>query len=204
MGDAVEADSPTQSAPTQSAGTVEPETQSVYAWGMDDDDDLSPPRLTPRRITMAAVGASLAAVAVAGVLAWQQLRADEPAALEAMTPATTSAPSPVLPPPVTVTTVMVQPPPPVTVTQQAPPPSRESVDERFLANMRADGWTVSDPQLATSRAHQSCGMLQDGYNTGEVVQFLLSTTGGGPYDEDAIRQASNFVTTAMATYPNCP
>jgi hypothetical protein len=105
--------------PTELAA-AELETQSVQAWGLaDEDDDVYPPasRFTSGRITAAAVTASLAVVAVAGLVAWQHLRQDEsvptaatasmvPATVPVTPPATPIAAPPPAPPAVTVTTVI--------------------------------------------------------------------------------------------------
>ena len=44
---------------TEMAGIAEAETEAAYAWALDDGDDLPTQRLTSRRITTLALGASL-------------------------------------------------------------------------------------------------------------------------------------------------
>lgn len=61
--------------PTELAGIAEAQTRSVHAWALDDDEDeLEYPsrRLTPRRITTAAVVVSLALAVIAGTLAYHR------------------------------------------------------------------------------------------------------------------------------------
>lgn len=61
--------------PTMSARTAEAETQSVYAWGLADvEGDVPTQRLTPRRITTAAVAASLIVVASAAAVTLYAIR----------------------------------------------------------------------------------------------------------------------------------
>ena len=95
-------------------GSLETETGSIYAWGLDDDGVDEPPtqRLTSRRITALGVAASLIVIAVAGVVAFVVIRQhSQPKAPSAPVVATVAAP----PPTVTMTL-----PPPVTVTAAAP------------------------------------------------------------------------------------
>lgn len=214
MGEAVDPDEP-----TRSAGVVEAETQSVYAWGLaDEPDEPESHRLTPGRITTAAVAASLTLLTIAGALAWQHLRVEEaPAATTAttsMVPATMTTVSPVAapppaPPPVTITTVVVQ-APPTTAQTQAPvantggisPQLMAVYDRQFVANMQphmqAVGSSVEDADLMAFRAHQTCAKLQQGYTDGALTQQLMTEFGLVP------SLANAFVRTAMATYPDCP
>lgn len=103
--------------PTELAGAAEAETQSAYAWALDEAEDYPTQRITPRRITSVAIAASLVAIAGAGVIAYVHLRgrpAPAPVAAPTTTTTTTTpvaAPQPSQPP-VTVTTVVIQPPPP--------------------------------------------------------------------------------------------
>mgnify|MGYP003606190230 CR=1 FL=1 len=61
-------DTPAGDAP-ELAGTATADTESVYAWALDEEGDTEelPRRLTPRRITALAVGASLARAAAVAV-----------------------------------------------------------------------------------------------------------------------------------------
>ncbi|OCB41807.1 hypothetical protein A5721_30280 [Mycobacterium vulneris] len=89
--------------PTELAGAAEAETGSIYAWGLDYDDESPTRRLTPRRITALGVGASLVVVAVAAVVGLVALR--QPDSTPTPSAAETVAPAPPLPSssPVTVT-----------------------------------------------------------------------------------------------------
>src|SRR4051794_30050465 len=71
--------------PTRSAGVVEPETQSLRAWGLDesdrddaDHDDVATQRFTPRRIVAGAVAASLVVVGLAAVIVYRSLNESDP------------------------------------------------------------------------------------------------------------------------------
>ena len=80
---------------TELAGVAESQTESVQAWALDNGSDApAAQRLTPGRITAAAVVASVVVTGVATVIALQHLRGDE-SALTAPTPtATVVAPPP--------------------------------------------------------------------------------------------------------------
>lgn len=90
--------------PTELAGAAEAETQSAYAWSLDDPvEDYPTQRLTPRRITVAATVVSLAVITGAAAVAVMHLRKNDPAPAPAAAPATSTA--------VTVTTVVAVPAP---------------------------------------------------------------------------------------------
>ncbi|SCX06093.1 hypothetical protein [Mycolicibacterium fluoranthenivorans] len=87
------ADEPDPAAPTELAGAAVAETRSAYAWGLADaetevlDDER---RLSPGRITAAAVAASVVLIGAAAAVAWMQLRGDQQSR-QAGDPAPTSA-----------------------------------------------------------------------------------------------------------------
>lgn len=212
MGEAVDPDEP-----TQSAGVLEAETQSVYAWGLaDEPDEPEPHRLTPGRITTAAVAASLTLLAIAGALAWQHLRGEETSAATpattSMVPATMTSEAPPSrpplpsPPPVTVTTVIVQAPPvQVPPDEQVPPiPGGLSpaaivpYDRQFIANLQAKHWLITDTSELARDAHVICALLQQGLSRGRANATYAEASGRGMVDAD------QFTVTAMQTYPGCP
>jgi hypothetical protein len=60
--------------PTEVAGAAKADTEAVYAWALDDGEELPTQRWTPRRITVLGVIASLVATAVAAAVAFVMLR----------------------------------------------------------------------------------------------------------------------------------
>lgn len=204
-------DSPADAATELGASITD--TEAVTAWALDEGEEWEPPRrLTPWRITAGAVAASLVLIAVAGALAWQHFRGEE---TSAATPATTSLvpatmtsqapPSrPPIPPPVTITTVVVQ-APPTKVPEVAPPPPpvpvwNQALDNLLVDRLRSQGFTVWDPTALTGQAHNICMMLARGASSPQGVVNELSAPGSPTHANDA----RTFVTTIMATYPNCP
>ena len=71
-------------------------------------------------------------------------------------------------------------------------------DQRFIANMIAHGWYVTDPATFAMNAHRVCAMFEAGA-TPEYVNSRLVADTGMAYS-DALIDTS----TAMLTYPNCP
>lgn len=180
-------------------------------------------RLTPRLITGAAVTVSLVAIAAAAVVSWQHLRIGDELAPTAVTssmvpatvPVTPTAtpvavtPPPPPPPPVTITTVIKQVPAPTGgwVTPTAPtqvadpgiPPEVVAMyDQRLIANLEADNWSIWDPAAIAKSAHQVCAALQNGDSPALVRQHLVE---GGPITDT---EAASFTANVMRTYPDCP
>lgn len=206
---------------TELAGVAELQTEASYAWALDYDDyDERARRFTPRRITEAALAASLVLIAAAGGVALLSIRGvwhidlDEPAVAAPTVSATVSATA--LPPSTTpaarppVAGPWITPTKPVTVTVQAPPKTVDApppagitveqvaaYDQQFVANLRARGWNVWDSLAITQQAHQVCAALERGVSPQVVGQQLVGPT-TPPGD------AAQFVTTAMLTYPACP
>lgn len=196
--------------PTELAGAAEAETQSKYAWSLDDGviEDYPTRRLTPRRITVAAVVVSLAVVAGAAAVVVMHLRRDDPAPTPAAAPTSTT--------PAAVTTIIVAPPPPppppATVTVQAAPttvtqdPSPEPYtpdwyaiyDRRLYNSLTARGISITDPALMAQDAHLMCARLIDGQSVAGVTQDYAAASRGN------YAVATVFVSTVMATYPKCP
>lgn len=202
--------------PTELAAT-ETETASVHAWGLDDDDDEPTSRLTPGRITGAAVATSLLALAAVGLMAWQ-LRTDTvtpeavsstmvPATMTTAVPIAVTPQSPPPPPLVTITTVIKQVPAPTTGWVPAPtqstnvgiPPDVVAMyDQRLVANLQADNWNIWDPAAIAKSAHQVCAALQRGDEPWQVRQQLVAA---GPLTDV---EAASFTSNVMRTYPDCP
>lgn len=200
----------------------ETETSSVRAWGLDEidyDDDPPPTRITAGRITGVAVAASLAAIAAAGVLAWQHLRTEDApvsvAATGTMVPATMiAAPVVVAPPapppvpaPVTITTVVkqVQPTggwapstPPQATNMPIPAEVVAIYDQRLIENLQAENWSIWDPAAIARSAHQVCAALRRGDSLSLIRQQMVEA---GPVNET---EAVSFTSNVMRTYPACP
>lgn len=121
MGEATDDDAQTGEAPTELGATIN-ETEAHTAWSLDDGEEWPPQRrLTPGRITLLAVAASVALVAVAVVVAFVYLRHREKPAPSVATPTSTTPTSTALatsPPPVATTQ-----PPALPPTPSQPPPS---------------------------------------------------------------------------------
>ena len=135
--------------PTELAGIASADTESVYAWALDEDDEAEtlPRRLTPRRITALAVTGSLLAVVAAAVIAMTTLREHEELAGPAAAPEqTTQVASPA-------------PSAPSASRATAPPPP----EDPFIAELRRYGVPVSqsDPQWTINLAHALCDTAQD-------------------------------------------
>lgn len=190
---------PTELAPSENV------TESVYAWGLADDDEAPTTRLTAGRITGAAVAVSVAAIAAAGLLAWQHLRtADEPVSAPTMVQATLTTPTakpeppppPPLPPPVVITTVIKQ-ADPSTVTVPAPTWTAAH-DRQFVATLQAYGWTIWDPMASSGQARDVCTVLRQGGTPKAIIDEL-----SGPGSPTTRTEAEVFVQTAQETYPGC-
>jgi uncharacterized protein DUF732 len=165
-----------------------------------DYDDYEPTRrLTPRRVTDAAWGVVEPVPTPAA-----------PAPVPVVTPTTSAAP--------TATVVHMQPGPwitltkPVTVTVPAPPPKTVVAppptgitpdqvavyDPRFVNQMAAAGSTTTSAEQMAHKAHEVCGLFQQGYSPQFVNQKLVDENGISPDG------ALLFTSTAMLTYPSCP
>lgn len=143
--------------PTELAGTATADTESVYAWALDEDGDADDPprRLTPRHITTLAVGASLAAIAVAAAVAVATLR---PGADRAATPPMpTSAALPPRPAPTTTAT------PQPRLPKRTPAPPLADADATFLDKLRGFGVPIndSDPMWTVSLGRALCATALD-------------------------------------------
>lgn len=193
-------------APTEAAGVAQADTQSAFAWALDDVEELPRRRLTPGWITAGAVALSVLAIGAAVAVAVKYRPAPEVASIPIST-VVVAAPVP----PVTITTV-VQQQPAQTIVQQAPkvdtptatPVSApHSADPKFIAQI-GSRWQITDAKLASTRAHQICGYLEQGYSVNDAVNQFLGTYGPGPYQDWELLRARDFVGTAMETYPSCP
>jgi hypothetical protein len=195
----------------------ETETASVYAWGLAEYDEEYPTtrRLSPSRITGAAVAASLAAVAVAGVLGWQHLQRDgtveaAPSMVSAAPMTTTEVPTveaeaPPSPTVVTITTVIKQVPPgwlPTTAKQAPPPvaqePTMTAYDRQFLQNLQTRwGFKIANATITLNNAAVVCRELQQGKDLPEISQELADST------EMDVTQGHIFASEALLIYPDC-
>ena len=211
-------------APTELAGVAELQTESVEAWSLDDgEDDFPTQRFTPRRITAAALAASLVLIAAAGAVALLVIRgvlhlpsAPDPVVAAEPAPSATPTTTAFARPP--VTGPWLTPTKPVTVTVQAPPKTIEAAqappakhiftaeelapyDRQFVANIQASGWQIWDANLMTTRAHQVCFDLESGVSREEEAARLLNVADPQPMTPLMARQ---FTLIATATYPSCP
>ncbi|QDF19931.1 hypothetical protein HWC44_gp044 [Mycobacterium phage ThetaBob] len=193
--------------PTELAGVADADTMSAYAWSLE-NEVLEEPAGSDRPfwITAAAVGVSLACVAVAGVLGVRFVRGEFDAAPAAVvtTTAPTTAVKPVArpplpttvvaPPPVTVTTVVVQ-------TPAAPPssaPQTGTFDRQLLAKLTQQGWVLPNPAATIDDAHAICLMLRQGKSRAETEVIYADAAGR------SVVEVSPFIGTIIDTYPNCP
>lgn len=192
------------------AGVAEADTQSAYAWALDDEDE-EPLRRWPFWATAAAVGVSLSLVTVAAVLGFRYATSEAPAPAALSAPVTTTQPMPTPkaapppappPPPVTVTTVVVQ---STVQVPQAPPPPQQSqptmqdADWNYIARMQGYGWLVQDPQLMAQHGREVCKMLHGGAPYVQVQQHLMTLQGVADG-----KGAWQIMDAAMQSYPNCP
>lgn len=187
--------------PTEWADISAAETQSAYAWALDDEPDEPPRRLTPRRITAIAVGVSAAIVAISGALAYRHLHVKQPAPVASPAPTVPSANPPT-------------PTPPATAPQTPLPPTTEKNnlpdgDTEFVAKMRDFGVPVNDkdPEWTVMLAHAVCATATDPnspgrYPPGKHTQNEL-TKGVMENNPDwTWQQAWRFTTSTIAHY--CP
>lgn len=192
--------------PTEAAGVAQADTQSAFAWALDDGEELPRRQLTPGWITAGAVTLSVLAIAAAVAVAMKYRPAPE---VPSIPISTVVVAAPVVTPPVTVTTVVV---PAQTVTKQ--PPKAEVptgvpvtdahvADPTFIAEL-GSRWEITDAKLASTRAHQVCGYLESGHSVDGAVNQILATYGPGPYQDWEVLRARDFVGTAMKIYPSCP
>lgn len=188
-------DTPTEYAPTELAQLSEPSE----AWSL--VEDVPEPRSW--RPVFAAVAGALV-LAVVPVVLWVASRPSigEVAMITPDHTATSRVPEVgpsgfEVPPPPPPSTVTVTKEPPAPVAQDALPAPLWTVadDRRFIANLRANGWSIWDPAEMANNAHFVCSWLQTGESP-EVTQFRLT---------DISRdEARTIVRVAMQTYPNCP
>jgi hypothetical protein len=120
-------DAPTGVAPTELGAAIN-ETEAHTAWSLDDGEDWPQRRLTPGRITVLAVAASVALVAVASVVAFAYLRHREEPAPSVATPTSTTPSS----------TVLATSAPPVATPPAPPPPTRSQPPTPVT--LRMDGY----------------------------------------------------------------
>lgn len=171
------------------------ETEAQTAWALDDGPEWTPPFWTAGRITAVAAAAATVALVVAAGVAGYHLRSDtdvSPPPPIATSAAATTSPSPAAPspPPAPV-------PPPTTMTVTVEKPIPIDYDQRFIENLRAEGWNVWDTAIA-KHAHTVCQALRNGDTVQSISQQMITV--GLLYEHET----RPFITTAMNTYPNCP
>jgi hypothetical protein len=71
-------------------------------------------------------------------------------------------------------------------------------DRQFIANLRYNGWVITNPVAMSRGAHKVCAMLQQGAAPGDVNSKMVAEVG------IALNVAQQFTSTAMSTYPSCP
>jgi Protein of unknown function (DUF732) len=120
-----------------------------------------------------------------------------PLAAPAPAPSTTAAPSPTVrieasPP------VATEVPPPAPAPKLAPPPVFEdSQDQWLLNNLRSLGYTIINPSLVISNAHEACRLLQQGESTDEMNKEMQARMGTDLTD------TLQLTSSAMLAFPNC-
>ena len=172
-------------APTEMSGFAEAETDSAYAWGAIDYDDAVPTqRLTPRRITTAAVATSLTIVAAATTVAWFYLR-DKPH--DAQESISVAVPTVTRPAPVATPT----------------PPKLSGVNAEFIAELKRFDVPVNDldPQWNISMADAVCKTGADMAPGTHAILLLTNAVMENNPSWDK-RQASRFTNSAIDHY--CP
>lgn len=201
--------------PTELAGVAEAGTEAVQAWSLDDaeedypltgswEDPDRPQRLTPKRITVLAVAASIAILGVtAGVVVWQ-LHKERPVStthiVVAIETTTTVVPEPPKPgPPVTATPTVKALPAPRTSTSE-PLPARQfsATDRAFISRLVNDGWHITSADAMVTNAHVVCTLLHQGASLESVNNRMANDA---RLDMTA---AAMFTAAAMQIYPDCP
>jgi hypothetical protein len=219
--------------PTELAGVAEAENESVHAWALDDDEDeIETRRLTPRRITEAALAGCLVLIAAAGLVALLVIRGAwqiEPAPL----PVVAAPPSPPAPSTAAPTTkaVRAQPAPPgpwitptkpVTVTVQAPPktiqaaqppvtvfPSRPPLQGPLPDLIPYDRQFIANLQARDWVVWNPALMAQRGQEACVMLRDgeprgLISQKLVGVEPQLTLAMAWQFTEIVSDTYPNCP
>lgn len=200
---------------TELAGTAGADTQSAYAWGEIDEDDL--PGVAevveshgwmPSLITSAVVMASLAIVGAAAVVAYDHLRSASVSIVVAstpppvtVTPETTVAPATSYLPPIPIQTDESAtgwvPTPSATPTQIESAAEAAAHDSTFLDLMRSDNWSIGNPSTTTGVARKFCTELRQGVSPTVLNQRIADANGFSMSD------ALIFTANAMIAYPGC-
>jgi hypothetical protein len=71
-------------------------------------------------------------------------------------------------------------------------------DRQFIANLRYNGWSVTNPVALNREAHKVCALLQKGATPADVENKMVAEVG------ITWNVAQQFTSTAMSTYPSCP
>lgn len=189
-------------------------TQTAWAYSTEQVADEPPAQGVPSRwpwwMAAGIAGLIVTLGAVIAVLVWL---VGQPAQQALAPPPVTATPQIITvtqPPPSTVvkTTVVttMAPPPPgppaataTNTVDAAPPPgvATPNYDAQFIANMKSIGWLVTDPVAMASTGRQVCAMLAGGATPDQVSRQLAASNGND------MTEATQFVGTAVMTYPNC-
>lgn len=143
--------------PTELAGTATADTESVYAWALDEDDGedaetVQPSGLSPRIITIMSVVASLVTVAAAALIAVVTRQDDT--APPTPTRLAEESPAPAAPAPAAAPPMPVEPP---------AKPGLSAADARFLDTLRGFGVPINeaDPAWTANLGHALCETALD-------------------------------------------
>ncbi|MGB3484038.1 MAG: DUF732 domain-containing protein [Mycobacterium sp.] len=203
--------------PTKLARPVDA-TEASLAWSIDDSPEVAPYR--PRWIARTAVAGALVLIAGAGTLALVHVqKAPEstpvaapvgttttvtiaPAVAEPTLTSATPVPTTTTkrPDPEPVETAAMRRPPPETVTVQAPVPmpvrpTLAQLNVVFIDSLRQQGWTIFQPDLMITRAHQACDEFAVGSSPAYVNEWLVNAGNISDYESAAV-----FTSTARYVY----
>jgi hypothetical protein len=210
---------PTEAGPAAREGTVKSPTSSesatVEAWS-DETESIDEPQTWRKTWIVAAIFA-VAGIGL-GAAIWFGTYQARPGPSQSDSRSTTApAPGPTpttnaAPPPAPAPAPAPAPSsvPPTTVTAQASPTAQapqpdvgispEMVawyDRQFIANLRYNGASITDPVALALQAHRACAMLQKGATQEDVIQKIVAESGWNYFT------ATMFTSTAMSTYPGC-
>jgi Protein of unknown function (DUF732) len=88
-------------------------------------------------------------------------------------------------------------PPPRRSSVAAPPEADTVYDQRFLDQMRSDGYVITNPQLMLRNAHEACRLFQQGESAEQVNQQMSAQMGADMTD------TLQLTSSAMLAYPDC-
>lgn len=151
----------------------------------------------PTTAAVAATGSHRASPAATPAAAPRRRPVPVPMAAPAPAPTTTAVPTP---------TVTIDASPPVETEVPSPPPAPKPLpmpvfedihDQWLLNNLRSLGYTIINPALVISNAHEACRLLQQGESTDQMNQQMQERMGASMLD------TLQLTSSAMLAYPNC-